>query len=90
MLRELGACAEQVEIVEREWPNGVPITVPTIRKAYRLGLDVEWFTRRVLSPDTWAEWEKVTDRAWAEYDKVTTQTLVPLLRAALTVERSDG
>ncbi|MCR4341528.1 MAG: hypothetical protein NUW01_16745, partial [Gemmatimonadaceae bacterium] len=81
-------------IVEREWPNGAPITAPAIRKAYRLALDVKWLARRVLSPQALAEYEKVEGQAWAEYqkatataraeyEKATAPALASLLRAAL-------
>ena len=65
-LREMDACDEQVEIVEREWPGGIPVTVPSIRKALRLGLDVGWFAERVLPAPALAEYDKITAPAWAE------------------------
>ncbi|GMV07384.1 MAG: hypothetical protein AMXMBFR53_36590 [Gemmatimonadota bacterium] len=71
-LTKLGACEEQVAIVAKEWPIGAPITVPTIRKALRLGLDVDWLASRVLSLD-----------AWAEYERVKAEYLAPALRKAV-------
>ena len=73
-LREMGACGDAVKCVEREWPRGVPVTVQSIAKAFRLGLDsdvdVEWFARRTLTDSALAEYGKVKDSAWAEYQKV--------------------
>lgn len=72
MLRRLGACSDQVATVEREWPNGAPVTVATVRKAYRLGLDVDWLANKVLPA-----------LALAEYQRVTAAWLAAALRAAL-------
>ena len=69
-LREMGACEDVVKCVEREWPRGVPVTVQSIAKASRLGLDVEWFASRTLTDSVRAEYKKVTAPAWAEYRKV--------------------
>ena len=80
-LREMGACGDAVKCVEREWPRGVPVTVQSIAKAFRLGLDVEWFASCILTASAWVEYEKamaparakyqkVTAPAWAEYGKV--------------------
>ncbi len=93
MLRTMGACSDHVAIVKREWPRGVPLTAASIRKAYRLGLDVEWFAEELLSDDALAEYqkvrapalaeyEKVRASALAEYQKVRAPALAPLLRAA--------
>ena len=60
MLRGLDACEEQVAIVEREGPRGVPITTPSIRKAYRLGLDVEGVCSKGLSASALAECKEVS------------------------------
>ncbi len=69
-LRELGACKDQVETVEKHWPRGVPLTGPSIRKAMSLGLDVGWFAQAVLGAPALAEYNKVRAPAWAEYEKV--------------------
>jgi len=69
-LTHLGACPDQVAIVEREWPAGAPIMTASIHKAYQLGLDVEWLARKVLDAPVWAEYERVRAPAWAKYTKV--------------------
>jgi len=74
----MGACPREVAIVEREWPNGAPVTVPTIRKAFRLELDVWWLASTLLYDD--APWEEYV-RAWVAGDEPT--ALAPLLRDAL-------
>ena len=94
-LRAMGACEDQIEIVEREWPRGVPITAPSIRKAARLGLDVWWFACQVLDGTALATYraetapalatrcDGTTETAWATYNAERAPVLVPLLRAAL-------
>ena len=94
-LRAMGACEDQVAIVEREWPRGVPITVPSLRKAFRLGLCVDWFASEVIQANSWTAYdaesysawriyyEVGTPDAWATYHAVKATALVPLLRAAL-------
>jgi len=40
MLR--GACKEQRDIFEAEWPEGVDITIENVRRAQELGLNLVW------------------------------------------------
>ncbi len=94
-----GACEDQVALVRQHWPHGAPVTVPTLRKAMRLGLDVDWLTRFLLAPalaeyrkvtaPAWAEYVKARAPAWAEYRKVTAQALAPLLREAIASIEGD-
>ena len=85
-LAHLCACPDQVAIVEREWPAGAPIMTASIRKAYRLCLDVEWLARKVLDAPALAEYQKVRAPALAEYQKVMAQALAPLLHDAFDGE----
>ena len=89
-LGRMGACPFDVEIVESEWPRGVPITTPSLRKAFRLGLGVEWFAARVLESPAWMIYWNKRQSAWADgrndratFDAARAAALVPLLRAAL-------
>ncbi len=68
-LRRLGACTDQVALVGEHWPNGVPLTVPSMRKAFRLGLDVEWFAQEVLSTEEYDEYERQRAPLRAEYER---------------------
>ena len=40
MLR--GACREQRDIFEAEWPEGVEVTIENVRRARELGLNLAW------------------------------------------------
>ncbi len=46
-LIERNACADQVAIVRREWPNGGEVTRGNLRRAADLGLDIDWLARHV-------------------------------------------
>ena len=43
------ACAEQIAIFEREWPNGVEVNEANVLRAFAIGLDVGWFVETLLS-----------------------------------------
>jgi len=52
LLEDLDACASQLELFCKHYPQGVQrITVPTVFKALRLGLDVSWLVE-ILMEDT--------------------------------------
>ena len=70
MLRDRSACVAQVEVFEREWPDGCVVTTETAQRAVALGLDIDWAARNLLSAPALAEYNKITAPAWAEYDKI--------------------
>lgn len=45
-----GACARQLDIVWREWPDGIPVTRHAAQRAVELGLELDWAARRLLTP----------------------------------------
>lgn len=60
MLRVYGACAEEAEVFECEWPKGASVTIKNVMRAFTLGLSVFWFTHACLAsaardPFWWAE-----------------------------------
>ena len=63
-----GACRRQRAIFRREWPNGAPITLASVRKTRRLGLDVEWLVSSMLSASAEAAYNAAIAPAWAAYD----------------------
>ena len=71
MLRSKNACASQVALFEREWPNGMPLDESVVPKIVEMGLDVDWFACKFLTDSAWAEYERVRDSALAEYKRVT-------------------
>ena len=90
-LRSRDACSEQCDLVEKHWPNGAPVTVPTFRKALRLGLNVEWLANLLPAPalaeyeavkaPARAEYRAAIAPAWAEYQAARATALVPFIRA---------
>ena len=84
-LKRQGACSGQVEIVRREWPEGVPVTMAALRKALKLGLDAEWLLD--FGPvSARAAYEKAEARALAAHDKA----VAPALLAAIKSIAVDG
>jgi len=63
------ACSSQVELFERVFPRGAPVSMRSFTKASKAGLSSEW-TAQLLSAPAWAEYEKVCDTAWADREKV--------------------
>ena len=51
-LRERGACKDQIEVFEREWPFGADVTAANIRHAAKLGLNVGWFVCEYLEVES--------------------------------------
>ena len=79
-LKRQGACSGQVEIVRREWPEGVPVTMAALRKALKLGLDAEWLLD--FGPvSARAAYEKVRAAAQAAYEKVRAPALAAYEKA---------
>ncbi len=70
MLR--GACKEQRDIFEAEWPEGADVTIENVRRARELGLNLawgeHWFTAAAL---------KVYDEAIAHSLKVYLEATAP-------------
>lgn len=69
LLRNHGACEEQVEIFTRHWPDGVIPNARTVVKAQLLGLDIWWCTR-LLSDAAQMEYKKIRTAAFAKYKKI--------------------
>jgi len=71
MLEARGACADQVEMFRQHWPNGAKPTIPALRKAARLELDLDWFASRFLGVPARAAYEEATAQAWTAYEEAT-------------------
>ena len=89
MLRRAGACAEQVALVRKHWPNGGTLRLPTLRKAARLGLSLDWLTQ-FLPVSAQADYDRALASAWADYERALAparadyeRALAPALYAAL-------
>ena len=68
MLKAREACSDQVELFERVFPRGAPVSMRSFAKARKAGLDPRW-TAHLLRAPALAEYEKVRDAALAEYEK---------------------
>ena len=82
MLRQHGACADQVRVFETNWPDGMTPTIAACRKAARLRLDIGWAARNLLSATAW----KVYDEAIAPARKVYDEAIATAFAAAWQVE----
>ena len=69
MLKAHKACSDQVELFERVFPRGAPVSMRSFAKARKAGLDTRW-TAHLLRAPACVEYEKVRDAALAEYEKV--------------------
>ena len=68
-LNKLCACASQVEVFHKEWPNGAEANLKNVNRSIELGLDVNWLAHRVLREPARIEYNKVYEAAWIEYNK---------------------
>ena len=70
MLRAHKACGGRVELFERIFPRGAPLSMWSLVKAQKAGLDTDWGSR-LLSPSARAKYEKVCNVARVEvYEKM--------------------
>ena len=65
MLR--GACKEQRDIFEAEWPEGVDVTIENVRRAQELGLTLAWGEHWFTAPARKA-YDAARDTAEEAYD----------------------
>ena len=68
--RLAGACKDQLAIVTREWPNGIPVTQASMDRAVALKLDIDWAAKTLLTATALVEYERVKAPALAEYERV--------------------
>ena len=66
-LRALDACAEQVAMFEKTFPDGA--TADDVGAAVAAGLNVEWLVLVAVSDDVWAEYNRQRVPLWVEYDR---------------------
>ena len=88
-LEAKGACSDQVATFRRHWPDGARPLLRTIRKAARLGLDLDWFAEEFLSAPARQEYEKARTQAWREYEKATAPALYAVIKE-YGLEGTDG
>ncbi len=64
-----GACQKQLAIVQREWPDGVPLIQAAAERAAELHLNIDWAARRLLSDAAYEEYRKALVHTNKEYRK---------------------
>ena len=84
MLRRARACHRQVEIFEREWPEGAAVTLENVQRAAELGLDLDWFAYNLFTPAARDAYDEATAPAWAAYDKATAPARAAYNKACAT------
>ena len=66
LLATNGACADQVAIVAKEWPDGAEPTEAALLRAVELGLSI-WWLRGLLPMSLRAKYDRQEAPLWAEY-----------------------
>ena len=66
MLKERGACASEVQRFRKVFPVGAPVSMRSLVRAQKAGLDV-FFAECFLAGPAMAECQKVKDQALAEW-----------------------
>ena len=82
--RLAGACKDQLAIVTREWPNGIPVTQASMDRAVALKLDIDWAAKTLLTATALVEYERVMAPAMVEYKRVMAPAMVEYERVTDT------
>ena len=69
MLREKGACSDQVDIFAAEWPKGGRVTRHALIRAAELHLNLDWFASTFLPAPAWAAFKQAKATASAAFDR---------------------
>ena len=75
------ACTQQVTIFKREWPKGVEITLESLERATKLGLSLNWFALKFLSPSVYKVYDNDIAPAVDIYNKTMASTYKTFLKA---------
>ena len=68
-LKKWDACANQVKVFARLFPEGATPTLVNLRRAAKAGLDLDWYARKALSPTALQAYEEATAQAWKAYEE---------------------
>ena len=66
-LKENNACADEYDLFCKEWPGGCEATHDNLLRAAAIGLNLEWFAKRVLPPQVYDELQSQRDTLYADY-----------------------
>ena len=85
--------ASQYAIFCAEWPNGCEVTHDNLLRAAAMGLDMEWFAKRVLPPKVYADYHaKRAATLYADYQRYRSALYADYesCRAALYADSQDN
>ena len=69
-LRRRGACKEQVVLYRKTFGSApVEVTLARLRKAARVGLDLDWFAEEILKSQVFSEYHEATTPEWRNYGR---------------------
>lgn len=71
-------CAPQREIVEQEWPNGIPLNEETIKRALDLKLNILWIGAHLPEPLR-REYSEKPAPGWRTYQEKRAPLLLEIL-----------
>ena len=71
MLRDKKACALQVKIFKREWPDGAVINLKNIMRAQELELDIDYAAQFLFPPAAWTKYQTAMAAEWAKFQTAT-------------------
>ena len=66
-LKSNKACPDAIDLFCAEWPEGCEATHDNLVHADAIGLDMEWFAKRVLPPQVFAAYEDSRSALLADY-----------------------
>ena len=70
-LRRKGACVDQAEIFEKEWPDGAEVNEANTQKAVELNLNLGWFAQNFLSAPAGKVYNEAAAAAGKVYNEAT-------------------
>jgi hypothetical protein len=65
-----GACLRQLEIVKREWPDGIPLTEESCARSKELELDCYWLADQLLTDSDRDEYHRIARDADDEHFRI--------------------
>ena len=77
-LKENKACPDAIDLFCKEWPEGGEVTHANLLRAAAIGLDMEWFAKRVLPEEVYADYEGKCAALYADYE-TSCALLIPIL-----------
>ena len=64
LLRARSACADQVTVFRKTFPEGTPVTLSACRKAAKAGLSLDCAADHMLTPDARKVYNEARAAAW--------------------------